>query len=112
MVRDHRLAENERLIRESNWEIEQDSRPFSGQEALRRDDVELELFCACGRPDCEEKLFLTVREYEGAHAQPHRFVIARGHANEAIEQVVEEHGHWQVVEKLPEFQGADPTAGG
>ena len=69
------VAENERLLREANEEIEREAR----ERAVARDEMEVEFFCACGRADCEETLLLTLAEYEAAHAIPDRFIVARGH---------------------------------
>jgi hypothetical protein len=94
----NQLAENERLLAEANEEIEREAREARG---IRRNETELEFFCACGRPDCDEKLLLTLAEYEAAQAGPRRFVVAPGHVNPAIERVVEEHDAYLVVEKQP-----------
>ena len=89
------VAENERLLREANEEIEREAR----ERAVARDEMEVEFFCACGRADCEETLLLTLAEYEAAHAIPDRFIVARGHEHPEIERIVEEHGAYLVVEK-------------
>jgi hypothetical protein len=102
--REERLAENERFIRDANREIERETEEWLARSSPARDDYELELFCACGRPECHEKLLLTIGEYEAVHAQPHRFVVVPGHANPEIERVVEEDEKYDVVEKLPEYQ--------
>jgi hypothetical protein len=104
-ARRKRVVENERLIRESNWEK---SLAVGGAGA----EDEHEFHCACGRPECDERLLLTIREYRAAHAHPHRFVVAPGHAEPELERVVERHPHYHVVEKLPQYQGHDPTASG
>ena len=101
--RAQRLAENERLIREANWEVEREA--LDREEAARVAlDEELELSCACGADDCHEHVLLTVRAYRDAHRLPHRFVVAHGHVNERIERVVERHDGYDVVEKLPQYQ--------
>ncbi len=101
--REERLAENERIIRETNWEIE--------REALDRDqppaqapDEEVEFCCACGADSCHEHVLLSVHDYLAAHRRPHRFVVAPGHANPRVERTVERHGGYDVVEKLPQYQ--------
>ena len=95
-MRFKRLAENELVLREANEEIEREAREEERAGGLR--DPELEFFCACGRPDCDAKLLLTLSEYE-AVSEPDRFIVAPGHANPEIEQVVEEHDRYVVVEK-------------
>ena len=103
-ARQRRVAENERLIRETNWE-----RSVEAADGGAADDEEMELWCACGRTDCSTVLSLTLREYRTAHAHPHRFVVAPGHAVDALEIVVERHRHYDVAEKRLAYQGVDPT---
>jgi hypothetical protein len=93
------VAENERLLREANEEIEREAREEQRERAVGRDEMEVEFFCACGRADCEETLLLTLAEYEAAHAIPDRFIVARGHEHPEIERIVEEHDAYLVVEK-------------
>jgi hypothetical protein len=100
-----RQAENERLIRELNYET--DLVEAAGGEP----DEELLFYCACGREHCNRRLCLSIAEYRSAHRLPHRFILAPGHSTPRIERVVEEHPGYLVVEKLPAYQGADPTAG-
>lgn len=100
-----RQAENERLIREFNYE--KDLVEAAGGEP----DEELLFYCACGREGCDRRLCLSIAQYRSAHRLPHRFIVAHGHSTPRIERVVEEHGDYLVVEKLPAYQGTDPTAG-
>ena len=74
-------------------------------------DEELLFYCACGREDCDRRLCLSIAEYRSAHRLPHRFIVAPGHSTPRIERVVDERPGYLVVEKLPAYQGADPTAG-
>ena len=98
-----RIAENERLLHEANDEVEllalEDDRGKA-----HRESTEVEFFCACGRPDCDETLLLTVAQYEAAHVEPHRFVVVPGHETPAIERVVERYETHNVVEKRPGFR--------
>jgi hypothetical protein len=102
MDRNERIARNERLLRSINWEIaEEGLRPPAGEPA---DEEELVFVCACGRASCSAELLLTVGEYRAVHEQPHRFVVAPGHANDQVERIVEEHPSYWVVEKLAAYQ--------
>ena len=103
-ARHRRLAKNERLIREANWE----TRTLAADSGATADE-ELELWCACGRADCATRLLMTLGEYSAVHAHPHRFIVAPGHADTAIETVVEHVSGYDVVEKRPEYQAADRT---
>jgi hypothetical protein len=103
--RNQRLADNERLIREANEELEQEATDWtSGAPASELVEYEVEFACACGRPDCDETVVLTIGEYERVHAQPHRFVVAPGHLNPELERIVERRDGYDVVEKLPQYQ--------
>jgi hypothetical protein len=97
-TRERQIVENERLLREANEEIEREALE-DGRQGIRPEETELEFFCTCGRPDCDVRLLLTLAEYESADGRSNRFIVARGHADEAIEDVVEEHDTYVVVEK-------------
>jgi hypothetical protein len=107
------VAENERLLREANEEIEREVREEQRERAVGRDEMEVEFFCACGRADCEETLLLTLAEYEAAHTIPGHFIVAQGHEHADIERIVEEHDAYLVVEKHPSYAargGSDAAA--
>jgi hypothetical protein len=93
-----RQAENERLLREYNWEVAE----VTGRDAP--DDEEMMFLCACGRPRCDERILLTAGEYRAAHARPHRFIVVPDHVTPHIERLVERHARYVVVEKLPSYQ--------
>jgi hypothetical protein len=99
-----RQAENERLIREFNYEKNLLDGAGAGPEE------EVLFYCACGRDECDRRLCLTIAEYRAAHGAPHRFIVAPDHFTPHIERVAERHPTYLVVEKLPAYQGADPTA--
>jgi hypothetical protein len=99
-----RQAENERLIREFNYE----KGLVDGADAPP--DEELLFYCACGRESCDRRLCLTIAEYREAHSTPHRFIVDVDHFTPHIERIAERHRTYLVVEKLPEYQGADPAA--
>ncbi len=102
----NRLAENERMIREVNAE----AALVAQDEVADPDEAEVEFFCACGRADCDERILLSVAEYESAHRAPHRFIVVPGHETPAVEQVVERHPTHLVVEKRPDHRREDPLA--
>jgi hypothetical protein len=99
MSREDRIAANERIIREANEEAELLARDAGGGA-----DEEVEFHCECGEPDCDVRVILTVAEFQRAHEQPHRFIVAQGHDHPDMERVVARHGSWDVVEKFPEFR--------
>ncbi len=101
-----RIAQNERLLHQANDEAELLALDDAKARA-QRESTEVEFFCACGRSDCDETLLLTLAQYEAAHEEPYRFVVAPGHETPAIERVVERHDTHFVVEKRPGFRGAE-----
>jgi hypothetical protein len=100
-MRFRRLAENELVLKEANEEIEREAQEEASEGGIR--DPELEFFCACGRPDCDAKLLLTLSEYEAA-SKPDQFIVAPGHDNPQIEQVVETKDRYLVVEKRSDLE--------
>jgi hypothetical protein len=108
--RAQRLAANERFIRDANLEIERQSQELR-LEPGAPEDYELELFCACGRSDCDERVVISIAEYDRVHSRPHRFVVVPGHANPEVERVVEHARGFDIVEKLPQYQAPDPASG-
>src|SRR4051812_48499570 len=68
-------------------------------------DEELELGCACGRPDCGEHVLITVEGYLSVHADPDRFVVSPGHADRRLAGVVDRGPVYEVVRVI---RGARP----
>ena len=90
--RDKRLAANESIFREINEQQEAGHQRFglTGPQ---------EFVCECADVSCTERVHLTRDDYEGIRSNPRRFVIVRGHDVPDIEDVVEAHGDYAVVEK-------------
>jgi hypothetical protein len=107
----HRIAENEVVLREVNERIAEKTSDLEAR-GLAEDDETSEYLCACGRPDCEESLKLTVTELEEAHEREDQFVVAPGHENPAIEDVVSRHDGYSVVRKKPGFTPEDLDGSG
>ncbi|HYY02669.1 MAG TPA: hypothetical protein VE736_02185 [Gaiellaceae bacterium] len=82
-----------------NREIEQVSEELGEGQHDR-----LEVLCECGQDGCSETLDLTVAEYDDAHAQRDRFVVAPGHEDEQIEHVVTRTERYLVVDKFGEAE--------
>lgn len=61
-------------------------------------------FCECGTESCSQTVELTLTDYEAAHAQRDRFVVAPGHDDERLERVVERNRLYLVVEKFGEAE--------
>ena len=94
--RDARIAENQALFREMNeilaeWE---DRQAAPAERHL--------FFCECGDVACQDRLFLTMAEYEAVRASSIRFAVLPGHEFPETERVVEEREGFLVVEKFEE----------
>ena len=100
-MRDERRAKNEALFRNLNERLKEldDRLDMTAVGAPARDREEF--FCECGRLDCMARFEMTRADYEAVRAHPERFVALAGHEDVEIERVVEAHGSWGVVEKLP-----------
>ena len=91
---DSRRGQNEAVFRAINERIED----FGADHA---DDV-IDFVCECSELDCGKIISLTRRTYEHVRATPTRFIVALGHEQSDIEDVVERHDHINVVEKRGE----------
>lgn len=71
------------------------------QQALRFGgiDDEYDFMCECSDARCQERLTLTLRDYEHIRAEGTRFVIVPGHVRHELEVVVETSEHHVIVEK-------------
>ena len=87
-----RLAKNESFFRQVNERIKDVADGFAGAQTY-------EVLCECSDPGCTERIELTSEDYEWVRANPTRFVLARGHTAQQIEQVVERQDEHVVVEK-------------
>ena len=105
--RDTSLAANEILFREVN------ERLASEEQALLPGE-QLELVCECSDRACVKVFTMPLAEYEWLRQDPRRFVVLPGHEAPAVEDVVERHEGFVVVEKHPEshclVEAADPRA--
>jgi hypothetical protein len=92
--REKRLAENEAFFRSVNERI-RDIADGHGS-----DPHGYEFLCECGDPACVDRVTLSLAEYEAVRADATRFVLAEGHDDETIENVVESAPDHVVVEKV------------
>jgi hypothetical protein len=90
--RQERLAKNESLFRALNENI--------GDLASRLDATEpFEFICECSTSGCFERLSLTLEEYERIRQDGTHFLLADGHEDIEIEQVIAQRNGYVVVEK-------------
>jgi hypothetical protein len=101
-ARQQRQARNEALVRQVNERIEQ-----VDQDAGFADEDTFEFFCECGLGDdegaiaCEERVAMTLAEYEEVRTQDDRFAVVPGHENVALEEVIRGCDRFLVVDKKP-----------
>jgi hypothetical protein len=90
--RDARLAENEIRFRERNE---------AAARRVPRDDPHavVELVCECSDSSCTRSLTMSLAEYEWLRQDPWRFVLLPGHEAPAVEDAVERHRAYVIVEK-------------
>jgi hypothetical protein len=100
-----RKARNEALIREVNERIEQVDK--AAEEAnVGSEESFFEFFCECGDDNagdigCEERISMTISEYERVRSQDDRFAVYPGHELEELEWVAERNERFVVVDKRP-----------
>ena len=90
-----RIGHNEALFREVNERIERVS------EALQATTERLAILCECGDPECVERIEVALPEYERVRADSELFFVRSGHEQPDVEDIVEQHGEYDVVRKKP-----------
>ena len=93
-----RKARTESAFREVNERIAENAARFEAGETT--------FICECDDPHCTERVEATLEEYEHVRAEGARFLIAPGHADSAIELVVERRSGFVIVEKMSEIARA------
>jgi hypothetical protein len=107
--RERRIGQNEVLFREVNERV---ARLSDSMQAT----TELTAFlCECGNASCQERVEMTLGEYERVRAESTRFAIVPGHEILDVEAVIAKHDRYWVIEKhkgeAADFaQGLDPRA--
>lgn len=84
------------MFREVNERIEGLQRTF----ALSTDEP-LQIVCECDRIDCVTPLHVEVDVYERVRRDSVSFLVATGHEDESVEEVVDSGGDYLVVRKRP-----------
>jgi hypothetical protein len=91
--RHQEIGRRQSLFRELNERIEELAGSFDLLEALP-------LVCECGSPRCDNRLELSIAEYEKLRSDPTHFAVLPGHEIADVERVVEENERFFVVEKV------------
>lgn len=95
-----RQARNEALLREVNEQINVLDRAAGGG-----DDETFGFHCECGRGGgCEERVWMTLAEYDVVREQDDRFALALGHQTDGLEHVVAQNERYVVVDKVDEAE--------
>ena len=84
-----RAARNQSLFREVNERIED-----------LATGTHVTFICECMNDRCDERIVLSVEEYERIRAQPTWFVVLRGHDVPDVETVVEANDRYAIVKKV------------
>ena len=90
--RDRRLAENEMVFRAANEQ-------FARLAALIPRPSSSDVICECADRGCLKLLTIERSQYEWLRQNPWRFVVLAGHEAPAVEDVVERHRGYLIVEK-------------
>ena len=90
-----RVGENEALFRDVNETVASAATATIVSEPIK-------FLCECALESCAESVPLSRHEYEQVRAVPERFLVTPGHMQPHVEQVVEEHERYWVVEKFGE----------
>ena len=91
--REVRAARNESLFRSFNERLEQVRQGVS-------DDEPTEYFCECAQRSCATMVALSPQEYEHVRSAGDRFLVIPEHMVPDVEQVLEKHSTYWIVEKL------------
>jgi hypothetical protein len=89
--REQRIALNEAAFRIANERMLE-------WEERHREDLE-DYLCECADPDCHARVPMTRAEYESVRKDSLHFLIVPGHEVPDVEDVVERHERYAVVEK-------------
>jgi hypothetical protein len=92
-LREKRLAANEVFFRELNEKLEKLDRGSADTDVLT-------IVCECADPDCAQRIELDHGEYETARSEPTRFVVAPGHVEPEIEEVISRTERFELVRKV------------
>jgi hypothetical protein len=86
------MAKTESLFRDVNERIATAADQFGSEDA--------EFVCECADPKCVERLQVPLEVYEEVRAEPTTFILANGHEEDSIENVVETRRRYQIVRKF------------
>jgi hypothetical protein len=87
-----RIARTESLFRNVNERI--------AESAQRTESEDASFVCECADADCTERVEAPFGVYEDVRSDGTQFLLAPGHEDERVEQVVAERPHYEIVRKV------------
>jgi hypothetical protein len=96
-------SRNEALLREVNERIAEVDKSAE-EHNLAPDESLFEFLCECGSSNgeagsCEERVLMTINEYEQVRSQDDRFVVSPGHESDWLEWVAARTERFVIVDK-------------
>jgi hypothetical protein len=91
---ERRKAANEAVFRNVNERIQRIQHSFAVAER-----EPLQMICECARLDCMERIPVPVDAYEQIRAHPDQFIVAAGHEDPSVEEVVSVLAGYTIVRK-------------
>jgi len=92
------MARTESAFREVNEAIATTAARFAADET--------DFVCECADPACADRMTVELDEYEEVRADGARFLIAPGHSEEEIEEVVDSRDEFDIVVKVAPIASA------
>jgi len=98
MAQNEKMIRNEQVIRDRNRAVGDSIKKYfrNNKEAV---EAPLDFMCECSDLQCEERVSVSIKNYEKLHKQNNRFLIVKGHKTPAIEKTIKQLEGIVVVEK-------------
>jgi hypothetical protein len=87
-----RIGLNEAVFRQVNERIEELAEAFGLGDKL-------DLICECGDASCSSRIEMDRKQYEELRSDSTTFAVVRGHEISDVEEIVAQHGSYDVVRK-------------
>jgi len=91
--RERRIGLNEGMFREVNERVEDMNQTFASVTGS------FDIFCECGDTACIERISVPMAVYERVRGDSTHFLLRAGHEDLTVEDVVEAHEGYVIVEK-------------
>jgi hypothetical protein len=92
-----RIAANEAVFRTVNEQIEGLNRTLGPDDATPDQPDSMAVVCECGDVSCFEQIRISIDVYEKVRSDSTLFVVVPGHEIPDVEDIVAEHGSFNVV---------------